>query len=127
MPAVLVFVPPPMICSPAIFASLPQFVARVVGLPAVPPVMLHSFVQPVIGLGQPMLALGFIRTHVSRAGEQKKRRQRCSGQKQLPELYDPQAMFCIHPALLVFLKANCSWVSAKDTFRSPGFTIPGVL
>jgi hypothetical protein len=102
VPPVIVFVPPPVIRTPAIFASLSQVVARVVGLPAVPPVMLHSFVQPVVSLGQPMLALGFIRTHASGAGEQKERCKRSASQNELCELHDSHAMFSMHPALLLF-------------------------
>jgi hypothetical protein len=102
VPPVLVFVPPPVIRTPAIFTSLSQLVARVVGLPAVPTVMLHSFVQPVVSLGQPMLALGLIRAHASGAGEQKERCKRSASQNELCELHDSHAMFSMHPALLLF-------------------------
>src|ERR1700674_4796149 len=56
VPAVAVFVPPAMAFVPAAFPRLVQIVARAVRLPAVPAVMLHGFVQSVIGFGDAALA-----------------------------------------------------------------------
>jgi hypothetical protein len=56
VPAVAVFVPPPMPFVPAAFPRFVQLVARVLRLPAVPPVMLGGFVQLVIRLGNAPLA-----------------------------------------------------------------------
>jgi len=56
VPAVAVFVPPAMAFVPAAFPRLVQIVARAVRLPAVPPVVLHGFVQSVIGFGDAALA-----------------------------------------------------------------------
>ncbi len=56
-PAAAVFVPPAMPLVPAAFPRFAQFVPRVIRLPAVPAVILHSFVEPVLLLGNPPLAL----------------------------------------------------------------------
>jgi hypothetical protein len=57
MPPAAVFVPPAMILIPAVFASFMQVVPRMVGLPAVPAVALHGFMQFVIRFGDASLAL----------------------------------------------------------------------
>jgi hypothetical protein len=56
MPAVAVFVPPTMPLIPAAFARLVQIVARTIGLPAVPAVMLHGLVESVVRFGDTPLA-----------------------------------------------------------------------
>ena len=56
VPATTVFIPPAMAFVPAAFPRLVQIVARAVRLPAVPTVMLHGFVQFVIGFGDAALA-----------------------------------------------------------------------
>jgi hypothetical protein len=72
MPAALMFVPPPVVGAPAMLASLVQLVARVFRLFAVPAVMLHGFVEPVIGFCQTMLAFAFICPNLGRTREQQK-------------------------------------------------------
>jgi hypothetical protein len=57
VPAVAIFVPPTMPFIPAAFPRLAQFVARVLRLSAVPSVILRSFVEPVVRLGNAPLAL----------------------------------------------------------------------
>src|SRR4029077_8581756 len=57
MPPAAVFVPPAMILIPAAFSSLMQVAPRMIGLPAIPAVMLHGFMQFVIRLGDASLAL----------------------------------------------------------------------
>src|SRR4029077_13466710 len=57
MPATAVLVPPAMSLPPAAFPRLVQIVARAVRLPAVPAVMLHGFVESVVGFGDAALAL----------------------------------------------------------------------
>jgi hypothetical protein len=57
MPPVAVFIPPAMSFVPAAFPRFMQFVARMIGLPAIPAVMLHGFMQFVIRLGDAPLAL----------------------------------------------------------------------
>jgi hypothetical protein len=56
VPAVAVFIPPTMPLIPAAFARLVQIVARTISLPAVPAVMLHSFVESVVRPGDTPLA-----------------------------------------------------------------------
>jgi hypothetical protein len=56
VPAVSIFVPPTMPLLPAALARFVQFVARMVGLPAVPAVVLNGFVQSVVGSGDTPLA-----------------------------------------------------------------------
>jgi hypothetical protein len=56
MPAMAVFIPPTMALIPAAFTRLMQIVARVIGLPAVPAVVLYGFMQPVVCLGDTPLA-----------------------------------------------------------------------
>jgi len=57
MPPVAVFVPPAMRLIPAAFASFMQVAPRMIGLPAIPAVMLHGFMQFVIRFGDASLAL----------------------------------------------------------------------
>lgn len=57
MPATAVLIPPSMSLSPAAFPRLVQVAAGAVRLPAVPAVMLHSFVESVVGFGNAALAL----------------------------------------------------------------------
>jgi len=57
MPPAAVFVPPAMILIPAAFSSFMQVAPRMIGLPAIPAVMLHGFMQFVIRLGDAPLAL----------------------------------------------------------------------
>jgi hypothetical protein len=56
-PAVAVFIPPATPLSPATLPLLAQFMPRMVRLSAVPSVILHSFVEPVVGFGNAPLAL----------------------------------------------------------------------
>jgi hypothetical protein len=56
VPAMAVFIPPTMPLIPAAFPRLAQFVARVLRLSAVPSVILRSFVEPVVRLGNAPLA-----------------------------------------------------------------------
>src|SRR5260370_26684482 len=51
MPPVAVLVPPAMVLIPAVFSSFVQIAPRMIGLPAVPAMMLHGFMQFVIRLG----------------------------------------------------------------------------
>jgi hypothetical protein len=57
VPAVSVLVPPTMRMSPAILASLVQFMARMVGLAAVPAMMLDGFMQLVVRAGDATLTI----------------------------------------------------------------------
>jgi hypothetical protein len=65
-PAVAVFIPPATPLSPATLPLLAQFMPRMVRLSAVPSVILHSFVEPVVGFGNAPLALIVILGRCSR-------------------------------------------------------------
>ena len=56
VPATAVFIPPAMAIVPAAFPRLVQIVASAVRLSAVPAVMLHGFVESVVGFGDSALA-----------------------------------------------------------------------
>jgi hypothetical protein len=56
VPATSVFIPPSMVLLPASFPRLAQIEAGAVGLPAVPAMMLHGFMQSVICFGYAALA-----------------------------------------------------------------------
>src|SRR5260370_37714272 len=56
MPPVAVLVPPAMVLIPAVFSSFVQIAPRMIGLPAVPAMMLHGFMQFVIRLADAPLA-----------------------------------------------------------------------
>ena len=90
MPAVAVFVPPTMAFIPAEFPRLVQIVARVVRLPAVPAVMLHGFVEPVISFGDAALATTVVigkcagRCSERQHAKHRDRGERHSGEKLLP-------------------------------------------
>jgi hypothetical protein len=56
VPAVAVLIPPAMVLAPAALSRFVQFVPRVIRLPAVPAVILDSFMQSMVRLGNPPLA-----------------------------------------------------------------------
>lgn len=60
MPAMAVFIPPPVGVSPAVLARFVQLLARVYHLSALPAMVFGSFVQPVIGFCDAPLARCFI-------------------------------------------------------------------
>jgi hypothetical protein len=79
MPAMVVFVPPPVCVRPAVFTRFTQLVARVDRFSAVPAVMFSGFMQPMIGFGDaPMTGL-FIGSHGRRTHENEGACQRCGG------------------------------------------------
>jgi hypothetical protein len=73
VPPVLVFIPPLVIRRPAMLPRFVQFMPRVFGLLAVPAVVLHRFVKPVVGPGDAPLAIVGIRAQAWGSGEEKKR------------------------------------------------------
>jgi hypothetical protein len=102
VPAVIVFIPPPVVRAPARLASLVQLVTRALRLPAIPAVMFHGLVKFVIGFGQAMLAFAFVRAGSRHAGEQQKSSQRRAAQEQFPKPMLSQSMFRFHRILLSF-------------------------
>jgi hypothetical protein len=79
VPAVIIFIPPSMIGSPAGLARFVQFVAPVFSLLAPRAVVLDGFVQFVIGSGDAPLA-GSIGTQAWSCGKHQNAGQRCGGQ-----------------------------------------------
>jgi hypothetical protein len=102
VPAVFMFIPPLVVRAPAILASLVQLVARVFRLFAIPAVVLHGFVKPVIGFPQAMLAFAFICPNLGRTREQQKAGQGRAGQDQFPKPVLSQSMLRFHPILPSF-------------------------
>jgi hypothetical protein len=90
MPTVAVLVPPAVPLIPAAFPRLVQFVPGMIGLSAVPAMVLHGFMQSVIRLGDAALAAGvLIRACTRRSGESKqankrRRSEHCLSEKLLP-------------------------------------------
>src|SRR5690348_12817499 len=81
VPAVAVFVPPPMVLVPATFACFAQFMAGMVGLSAVPAMMLDGLVQFVIGLvNAPLTTAVVISIGARRGRESEQANQRCGGE-----------------------------------------------
>src|SRR5260370_7413757 len=66
LPTAAVCVPPAVPLSPGTFAGLMQLVAPVVGLPAVPAVTLHGFVEFVVRLENAALAAAVLVCHRTR-------------------------------------------------------------
>jgi hypothetical protein len=102
VPAVLIFVPPLVLGLPAVFSRFLQFVPCVLGLLAVPAVMLHGFVNPMIGPHQAILAFPFVCANRGRTSEYKQSGERCASQDEFPKPVLSRSMFCFHPILLVF-------------------------
>ena len=71
-------IPPPAVVPlvPAVFTSFPKFVTCVLGLAAVPAVMLDRFVEAMIGPFCPVLAFRLVGTDTWCAGEEAKTSQR---------------------------------------------------
>jgi len=69
-------IPPPVVLVPAVFTSFPKFVTCVLGLAAVPAVMLDRFVEAMIGPFCPVLAFRLVGTDKWCAGEEQKTSQR---------------------------------------------------
>lgn len=82
VPAMAVFVPPPMVAVPAAFARFMEFVPRVVGLPAVPAMMLGGFVQFMVSLNDAPLTPVVVIGINSRRGHECQKANRCDGSQQ---------------------------------------------
>jgi hypothetical protein len=118
VPPAIVFIPPPVIGAPAILAGLVQLVARMIRLLAVPAVVLHGFVQFVIGFRQTMLTFAFIRPNLGRTREQQKPGQGCAGQDQFPKPVPSQSMSCFHSISPVFQRRSMGTI--HDHYRPSG-------
>jgi hypothetical protein len=85
MPAVAVFVPPAMALVPAAFPRLVQIVASAVRLPAVPAVMLHGFVESVIGFGDAPLATTVVIGSCAGRSSERQHSKHCDRSERYPD------------------------------------------
>src|ERR1035438_6307779 len=92
-------VPPLVMLVPAIFAGLAQLMTRMLGLLAVPTVVLDRFVNVVIGPFGAMLAFRFIRANIRRARQEQKACESRQRYEQLCQLQNSQPPFGLHPVL----------------------------
>jgi len=84
VPAVVMFIPPPMDAIPAAFALGSQLSASDFGLAAAEPVPFNCHVQPMICPGNASLAIVFVSAHQRHCGEHQKAGQYCRRQNRLP-------------------------------------------
>ena len=76
MPAMLVFIPPSMTDTPAMFPRLVEFMTPTFGLPAPGAMMLNGFVQSVVRASNAALAIVAIGAQKRRSREHEKTSQR---------------------------------------------------
>jgi hypothetical protein len=84
VPAVAVFIPPTVPPAPAVFARFTQVVARMIGLPAVPAVMLNGFVQLVVRPGDSPLAISVVFCGRPRRSGEGQHAEKCRSSEQRP-------------------------------------------
>jgi hypothetical protein len=75
VPAMLIFVPPATVGSPASFPGLVQFMTSVFGLLALAAMMFDGFVELVVSVGDAPLAIIILSMHAGCCGEHEKARQ----------------------------------------------------
>src|SRR6266436_1687807 len=96
VPTMLVFIPPAMSAVPAIFARFVQFMASVVRLLALTPMMFDGLMKTMIGPGDAPLASIVIGAQTRCAGEEQKARQRCASQHYFPDSKNSRLKFGLH-------------------------------
>jgi hypothetical protein len=99
VPAMPVFIPPFVELAPAEFARLMQLVARMLGLWAVPSVMLSGFVKPVVGSHKAMPASIVIGHSAWSRTQQQESAQRRRGQYNFPEPLQTPRQKTLHKLL----------------------------
>ena len=88
-PAVFVFIPPPMLLTPATLARIMQFSALVICLVAVASVFLDCFVEFMLGVSDPALTSVLVfRLHAGRCSAKQKRCESEEGEKRFSD--------CVH-------------------------------
>jgi len=98
VPTMLVFIPPAMIVGVTRFAGFVQFVARIVGLPAVASMMLNGFVKTMIRLGHTALAI--VIGAQTRSAREKQKTCHCrAGHRNFCCSKNSRLKFCLHPVL----------------------------
>jgi len=104
VPTAPVFVPPLVKVRKAILARFVQFMASVVRLPTLTPMMLDGFMKTMIGPGDAPLASIVIGAQTRCAGEEQKARQRCASQHYFPDSKNSRLKFGLHLDLSSILK-----------------------
>jgi hypothetical protein len=99
VPTMLVFIPPAMRTVPTILARFVQFMASVVRLLTLTPVMFDGFMKTMIGPGDAPLASIVISAQTRCAGEEQKARQRGASQHYFPDSKNSRLKFGLHPDL----------------------------
>jgi hypothetical protein len=98
-PAMLVFIPPTMIATPAIFTSLVQFMASVFRLTALAAMMLDGFMKTMVGLGDAPLAVIVIGAQTRGAGKEQESGQRGASQSNLARSKNSRSECSLHSVL----------------------------
>jgi len=96
VPTVPVFVPPLVKVRKAILARFVQFMASVVRLLTLTPMMFDGYMKTMIGPGDPPLASIVIGAQTRCAGEEQKARQRGASQHYFPDSKDSRLKFGLH-------------------------------
>jgi hypothetical protein len=99
VPPMPVFVPPTVKVRKAILARFVQFMASVVRLLALAPMMFDGLMKTMIGPGDAPLASIVIGAQTRCAGEEQKARQRCASQHYFPDSKDSRLKFGLHQVL----------------------------
>jgi hypothetical protein len=88
-PAVFVFIPPPMLLTPATLPRIVQFTTLMICLAAVPSVSVNCLVKGMLGVSDPALTSCLVFClQAGRCGAKQKRRQSDEGEKRFPH--------CVH-------------------------------
>src|SRR5690242_15254123 len=109
MPTMAVFIPPAMPLSPALFASLVQFVTPALGLPAVPAVMFHRFVEFVICLGDAPLASVIVVTIGARGSCKRQHSNQCSCRQQDSAEKPLLSRLKVHVLSILHVRPRLGW------------------
>jgi hypothetical protein len=99
MPTVPVLVPPLVKVRKAILARFVQFMASVVRLLTLTPMMLDGFMKAMIGPGDAFLAIVVIGAQTRCAGEEQKASQRGASQHYFPDSKNSRLKFGLHQVL----------------------------
>jgi hypothetical protein len=101
-PPMAIFVPPAMTVLPAVLARFTQMVASLIGLAALPSMMLDSFMKAMIRSRNALLAI-VVGPQRWRACEQQKSGQGRTGQRHLSRTKNSTLKFRLHPVLLFLI------------------------
>jgi hypothetical protein len=99
VPATAVFVPPFVELAPAKLARLSQIMSRMLRLGTVPPMMLGSFVKPVVGLDQAMPASIVVSNSTRSCAKKQDSTQRGRGQYNFSDQPGPSSQKRLHRSI----------------------------